>query len=73
MSNPELAALDPLKGTFALAALGTGGARVSHLRGWEQGRWWNSPMLFWDDFSEDGELGPEPADRNGVGEHVEAD
>ena len=44
-----------------------GGDHVTHLRGWERGRWWNSPMLFWDDFTADGELGPEPAARNAVG------
>ena len=40
---------------------------VTYLRGWPRGRWWNSPMLFWDDFSSDGELGPEPAARNASG------
>jgi uncharacterized protein (DUF608 family) len=67
MTNAELPAADPLKGSFALAAMGTAGARVTHLRGWEQGRWWNSPMLYWDDFSADGELGPEAEKTNAVG------
>jgi uncharacterized protein (DUF608 family) len=38
-----------------------------HWRGWPQMRWWNAPMLFWDDFSDDGMLGAEPDPRNAVG------
>ena len=67
MHSPDLAAADPLKGSFALAALDPASARVTYLRGWQRDRWWNSPMLFWDDFSADGELGPEPEARSGVG------
>jgi non-lysosomal glucosylceramidase len=67
MTNPSLAENDALKGSFALCLLDGGSDRITFLRGWEAGRWWNSPMLFWDDFSEDGELGPEPAARNSVG------
>jgi uncharacterized protein (DUF608 family) len=67
MSSPELPANDPLKGSFVLAALGTSDARITWLRGWQQDRWWNSPMLYWDDFSADGELGPEPERRSAVG------
>jgi len=67
MTNPELPDTDPLKGSFALSLMGAGDGSVTWLRGWERGRWWNSPMLFWDDFSEDGELGPEPATLNAVG------
>lgn len=67
MSNPGLAESDVLKGTFALCLLGRGDGEVSYLRGWPRGRWWNSPMLFWDDFSNDGALGPEPDERNNVG------
>src|SRR4029077_6264482 len=43
------------------------GTSVDLWRGWPQGRWWNSPMLFWDDFSDDGRLSAEPDPRNGVG------
>ena len=67
MSNPELPASDPLKGSFVLAALDPAEGRVSYLRGWERSRWWNSPMFFWDDFSADGELGPEAKDMGPVG------
>src|SRR3984885_14354932 len=67
MSNPPLAESDPMRGTLALAALTQPGIRISHWRGWPQGRWWNSPMLFWDAFSTSGELGPEPEKRNAVG------
>ena len=67
MTNPSLAEKDALHGSFALGLLDAGTDRVTFLRGWEAGRWWNSPMLFWDDFSEDGELGPEAPARNAVG------
>ena len=60
-------ASDALKGSFLLSALNSAGARVTHLRGWERSRWWNSPMFFWDDFSADGELGPESNDPGPVG------
>ncbi len=67
MTNPGIPDSDVLHGSFALAALPETDAKVTHLTGWEKGRWWNSPLLFWDDFSSDGELGPEPATRNAVG------
>jgi uncharacterized protein (DUF608 family) len=67
MGSPELPANDGLKGSFVLAALDPGGAHITYLRGWERSRWWNSPMFFWDDFSSDGELGPEAADMSAVG------
>jgi uncharacterized protein (DUF608 family) len=67
MTNPSLGETDPLRGSFALTLLEGGSDPVTWLRGWEAGRWWNSPMLFWDDFSADGALGPEPAARNSVG------
>jgi uncharacterized protein (DUF608 family) len=67
MTSPELPADDPLKGSFVLAALDPAGARITYLRGWERSRWWNSPMFFWDDFSADGELGPEAKDLGTVG------
>jgi non-lysosomal glucosylceramidase len=67
MTSPELPDNDALKGSFLLAALDSAGASVTHLRGWERSRWWNSPMFFWDDFSADGELGPESKDPGPVG------
>jgi non-lysosomal glucosylceramidase len=67
MSNPSLSAIDPMQGSFALAAISDGEARTTHWRGWPRGRWWNSPMLFWDAFSRDGELLNEPAAHNAVG------
>ena len=67
MSNPELPANDALKGSFVLAALDSASAKLTYLRGWERSRWWNSPMFFWDDFSADGELGPESKDPGPVG------
>lgn len=67
MSNPALAKEDTAYGTFALAVLDSGKGKVTGLKGWPAGRWWNSPLLFWDDFSSDGELGPEPAEPSAVG------
>lgn len=67
MSNPSVAADDPMHGTFALAVLSRQGAETTHWRGWPRGRWWNSPMLFWDAFSQQGQLQDEPAARSAVG------
>ena len=35
--------------------------------GWPRARWWTSALHFWDDFSADGELGPDAADPGPVG------
>ena len=67
MTNPELPGNDPLKGSFVLSVLDSTDGRVTHLTGWQRSRWWNSPMFYWDDFSSDGELGPEPRDPGPVG------
>ena len=67
MSNPSLPSDDAMQGSMALVAQSQAGVDVSHWRGWPLGRWWNSPMLFWDAFSATGELGPEPDECNSVG------
>ena len=67
MKSPELAAEDPMRGEFVLCSPAVPGSHADVWRGWPQGRWWNSPMLFWDDFSDDGLLGAEPEQRNAVG------
>jgi uncharacterized protein (DUF608 family) len=67
MTNPSLVSGDIMNGSFVLAVLNQGSGNLTHLKGWPAGRWWNSPLLFWDDFSSDGELGPEPEHTNGVG------
>jgi uncharacterized protein (DUF608 family) len=67
MTNPSLADSDVMRGSFALGVMNAGTGSLSHLKGWPAGRWWNSPLLFWDDFSADGELGPEPEHSNAVG------
>ncbi len=67
MTNPGLTANTPLAGSFALCVAGVGDGRLTHLRGWPRAKWWTSPLLFWDDFSADGQLGPEAAERNSVG------
>lgn len=67
MDNPQLKEADPLRGSFALCVLEAGDGRVSYLRGWPAAKWWASPNLFWDDFSEDGRLGPEAEKRTATG------
>lgn len=67
MTNPALGPDHPMRGEFALTALTADAGSVTHWRGWPEGRWWNSPMLFWDEFSARGSLGPEPDPRNAVG------
>lgn len=67
MTNPGLPEHDPMQGSFVLAALPDRNTDFTYWRGWPQGRWWNSPMLFWDAFSRDGSLQQEPEQRNPVG------
>ncbi|HEU5457302.1 MAG TPA: GH116 family glycosyl-hydrolase [Terracidiphilus sp.] len=62
LDNPGLSVDDPMFGSIALAAV-SNGARTSHWEGWPRGRWWNSPLLFWDAFSAAGELGAAPAEQ----------
>jgi non-lysosomal glucosylceramidase len=56
MDNPFLPATDPLKGSMFLGVLGSPEAGVSYLRGWTRTQWWDGPLTFWDDFSDDGAL-----------------
>src|SRR5580704_2937970 len=67
MTNPQLKGDDPVRGSFALCVLESGDGRVSYLRGWPAAKWWASPMLFWDDFTGDGQLGPESERRTPAG------
>ena len=67
MINPQVAKTAPLAGSFALGIAAVGNGKVTYLRGWPRAKWWASPLLFWDDFSDDGQLGPEAEQRNGVG------
>jgi len=66
MSNSGLAAGDPEQGTLALSLIKPEG-KLTYLRGWVNAKWWTSPLLFWDDFSDDGLLGPEAAQRKPIG------
>jgi uncharacterized protein (DUF608 family) len=66
MSNPALAADNPMSGEFVLAAR-VDDAEVSHWEGWPAGRWWNAPLHFWDQFAKMGELGAQPDPHNMVG------
>jgi non-lysosomal glucosylceramidase len=56
MRDPTLKTDDPAAGTFALAVLEPGTGRVSARKAWPKGKWWASPMLYWDDFTADGSL-----------------
>ncbi len=72
MRNPGIDAKDEHAGSFALAALTAEKGeqdklQVSHWTGWPKGRWWNGPLLFWDQFSEKGEMGADPAQTSSVG------
>ena len=67
MSNSDLAKDDPMWGDFVLAATTDSATQVSHWEGWPGGRWWNSPLLFWDQFSKSGNLGAQPDTPNSVG------
>ncbi len=67
MTNPGLDDSDVFHGSFVLAVRNRGDGKLTYLRGWPAGRWWNSPLLFWDDFTADGELGPEADKMNAVG------
>jgi uncharacterized protein (DUF608 family) len=62
MRNPTLPADHPLAGSLGLWTLEPNGGRVSTVTGWPRARWWTSALHFWDDFSADGELGPDSAD-----------
>lgn len=67
MKNPFLGSSDPQAGTFALSALNGDSGNLSYLRGWPSARWWDSPLHFWDDFTDDGRLGPQAASPGPVG------
>ena len=67
LQSAQLPLDDPMHGQIVVSAIKTPGTRIDVWRGWPQGRWWNSPMLFWDDFSDDGKLNPEPDPHNAVG------
>ncbi len=66
-SNPGLPGGHPIEGDFVVCATDVGDGQLTYWRGWPQSRWWNAPMLFWDDFSHDGALGAEPSPRGSVG------
>ncbi len=67
MTNPDAANDSPMAGSMAICLLKSGEGKITHMRGWPRAKWWASPLLFWDDFSNDGQLGPEAATRNAVG------
>jgi non-lysosomal glucosylceramidase len=67
MSNPALAADDPMAGEFVLAVRVGDSVQVSHWGGWPAGRWWNAPLHFWDRFAKTGDLGAQPDPHNMVG------
>jgi uncharacterized protein (DUF608 family) len=56
MDNPFLPASDPFKGSVALCVLSAPPGGVTYLRGWKRAQWWDGPLTFWDDFTQDGAL-----------------
>ena len=66
MSNPGMPADDPQSGDIAVCLVKPEG-KLTYLRGWTNAKWWTSPLLFWDDFSDDGQLGPEAPHRKPIG------
>ena len=67
-TNPFQAANAPLAGSFVVAALSAPVDSVTYLRGWGGGGQWHSgALLFWDDFTADGALGPEGEGRDNTG------
>ncbi|MFC5863317.1 non-lysosomal glucosylceramidase [Acidicapsa dinghuensis] len=66
MQNTTLTQADPMSGTIALAAVPGKNGTLSYWTGWPAGRWWNSPLLFWDQFTKSGELGAQPDPHNSV-------
>jgi uncharacterized protein (DUF608 family) len=67
MTNPGIASSDPMSGSFALAALPGASAQVTYWTGWPMGRWWDAPLLFWDQFSTNGQFAAQPNPHNAVG------
>jgi non-lysosomal glucosylceramidase len=67
MTNPQTAEKDPMRGSFALSLVEPGDGELTTLAGWPAAKWWASPNLFWDDFTDDGRLGPEAPQRNTTG------
>jgi len=66
MTNAAMAASDPQAGSFAVSLVKPEG-KLTYLRGWVKAKWWTSPLLFWDDFTGDGQLGPEAPERKPIG------
>ncbi len=68
MEDPSLAADDPMRGTFVLAALTAGGGTVEMLKTWRGGGWHVGAQHFWfDEFSKSGRLGDESEPASPVG------
>jgi non-lysosomal glucosylceramidase len=59
MTNPSLAADDPMQGSFALASIAPDGAKAEQLARWRGGSIWHvGPQHFWfEEFSKNGGLG----------------
>jgi non-lysosomal glucosylceramidase len=66
MTNPATPKGNPTYGSFVLAAIPSRSIGLTRWRGWPKGRWWNSPLLFWDAFSATGQLTDEPEAHNAV-------
>jgi uncharacterized protein (DUF608 family) len=66
LSNPDLSADAPLKGTFVVGVRDAGDGRVTR-RNWERAGWWTSVLHFWDDFTADGALDPDSSSSGSIG------
>lgn len=66
LENPFRSPTDPFAGSFALCVTDVGDGKLTHLTGWRAGIRGTGARRFWDDFSEDGELGPEPPVKDAV-------
>ncbi len=67
MTNPGIGKDSPVHGSFVLGAITEPEMRLTWWGGWPKGKWWNSPLLFWDEFSRSGELDNQPAEQSKVG------
>lgn len=69
MTDPALAADDPLQGSFAVAALPGDDGETEILPAWQGGSYWHvGPQHFWfDEFSRSGHLGEPPQVTSPVG------
>jgi non-lysosomal glucosylceramidase len=67
MDNPFMASAHALKGSVFMGVLGAPEGSVTYLRGWKRTQWWDGPLSFWDDFTDDGALTTDSRSASPVG------